>query len=150
MAHGAGPEVLEGVMCTVNWYWGLRDRFPGSKVFVDAFRAKYGKPPGSAAACAWVAIHEWASAAKRAGDFAPDRIIKALEGHKFTLLKDREEWRSWDHQAISSVFIAQGKSKKESKEPWDILKIIGEKKGPVVMRSPEENPVTLERLATER
>jgi hypothetical protein len=97
-----------------------------------------------------VAIHEWASAAKRAGDFAPDRIIKALEGHKFTLLKDREEWRSWDHQAISSVFIAQGKSKKESKEPWDLLKIIAEKKGPAVMRSPEENPVTLERLATER
>jgi branched-chain amino acid transport system substrate-binding protein len=150
MAHGAGPEAMEGVISTVNWYWGLRDRFEGSKVFVDAFRSKYGKAPGSAAACAWVAVNEWVSAVKRAGGFAPDKIIKALEGHKFTLLKDQEEWRDWDHQAISSVFITEGKSKKESKDEWDLLKIIGEKKGTSVMRNREENPVTLERLASEK
>ena len=147
MAKGAGFDVMEGIMSTVNWYWGLKNQ--GTKTFVGAFRKKYAKPPGSAAACAWVAMHEWASAVERAGSFASNKVIKALEGHKFTLLKDQEEWRSWDHQAISSVFIVEGKSKKESKGEWDLLKVIGEKKGASVMRTREQNPIYLEPLAPE-
>ncbi len=146
MAHGAGFDAMAGVLATKNWYWGLQDRFPGTKQFVDAFRSKYGKPPGSSAACAWVAIHEWAAAVKRANSFAANKIVPELEGHKFTLLKDEEQWRDWDHQVISSVFIVEGKPKGEAKDEWDLFKIIGEKKGIEVMQSREENPVTLEPL----
>jgi len=146
MAHGVGHEVLSGVYATVNWYWGLRDRFPGTKAFVDSFRKRYGKAPGSSAAAAWVAVHQWASAVERAGTFDTGSVIKALEGHKFVLLKDEEEWRSWDHQAISSVYIVTGKEKSGAVDEWDLLKIIDEKKGDQVMRSMEENPVILEPL----
>ncbi|MCP4691114.1 MAG: ABC transporter substrate-binding protein [Desulfobacterales bacterium] len=146
MAHGAGIDAMEDVISTKNWYWGLEDKHPGTKRFVQAFRSKYKKPPGSAAACAWVAIHEWAAAAESAGDFASPGIIKALEGRKFTLLKDEEEWRNWDHQAISSVFIVEGKSKSESRGEWDLLKIIKKEEGRNVMRSMAENPVMLEPL----
>ncbi|MDQ1331753.1 MAG: transporter substrate-binding protein, partial [Thermodesulfobacteriota bacterium] len=127
MAHGAGIEAMEGILSTVNWYWDMGKRFPGTKQFVDAFYAKYKKMPGGAAACAWVAIYEWAAAVEKAGSFESAKVIKALEGRKFTLLKDQEEWREWDHQAISSVFIVQGKTKSESKGAWDLLKIVGEK-----------------------
>ena len=150
MAHGAGLEAMEGILSTVNWYWGLEDRFPGSKEFVADFRSKYRKAPGSSAACAWVAIHEWAAAAERAGSFDSDKIIKALEGHKFSLLKDQEEWRSWDHQAVSSVFVVKGKPKSEAKDEWDLLKIIKECKSEDVMQSREENPVMLELLKSEQ
>ena len=150
MAHGAGIEAMEGILSTVNWYWDMGNRFSGTKQFVDAFRARYKKMPGGAAACAWVAMHEWASAVERAGGFEPAKVIKALEGHKFTLLKDKEEWRDWDHQAISSVFIVQGKSKSESKGEWDLLKVVGEKKGIDVVMSREENPVILEPLPGEK
>jgi ABC-type branched-subunit amino acid transport system substrate-binding protein len=150
MAHGAGIEAMEGILSTVNWYWDLGNRFPGTKQFVGAFNARYKKMPGESAACAWVAIHEWASAVERAGSFESARVIKALEGRKFTLLKDQEEWREWDHQAISSVFIVQGKSKVESKSEWDLLKIVGEKKGVDVIMSREENPVILEPLPGEK
>ncbi len=150
MAHGAGIEAMEGVLSTVNWYWDMGNRFPGTKLFVDAFKARYNKMPGGAAASAWVAIHEWVAAVEKAGDFESAKVIKALEGRKFTLLKDPEEWRSWDHQAISSVFIVQGKSKGESKGEWDLLKIVGEKKGIDVMMAREENPVILEPLPGEK
>jgi hypothetical protein len=60
------------------------------------------------------------------------------------------QWRAWDHQAISSVFIVQGKSKSESKGEWDLLKIVGEKKGIDVAMSREENPVILEPLPGEK
>jgi ABC-type branched-subunit amino acid transport system substrate-binding protein len=150
MAHGAGIEAMEGILSTVNWYWDMGKRFPGTKRFVDAFKTKYKKMPGGAAACAWVAMHEWVSAVEKAGGFESAKVIKTLEGRKFTLLKDQEEWRAWDHQAISSVFIVQGKSKSESKGEWDLLKIVGEKKGIDVMMSREENPVILEPLPGEK
>jgi ABC-type branched-subunit amino acid transport system substrate-binding protein len=149
MAKGVGAEAMEGVMCTVQWYWGLRDRFRGTRDYVDAFMKVYGKPPGSVGACAWVAVHQWASAVERAGSFSSSEVIRALEGHKFTLLKDQEEWRAWDHQAVSSVFIMEGKSKGEAKGDWDLLKVIGEKKGVSVIRTREENPVYLEALPGE-
>ncbi len=150
MAHGAGLEVMEGVLATKNWYWGLKDQYPGSKKFVDAFKAKYKKAPGSAAAAAWIAVHQWVDAAERTGSFSSEKIIKALEDHKFTCLKGIEKWRSWDHQAVSSVYIVEGKSPAESKNEWDLLKIIGEVKGEEVMRSRAENPITLEPLSSER
>jgi ABC-type branched-subunit amino acid transport system substrate-binding protein len=150
MAHGAGIEAMEGILSTVNWYWDMGKRFPGTKQFVDAFYAKYKKMPGGAAACAWVAIYEWTAAVEKAGSFESAKVIKALEGRKFTLLKDQEEWREWDHQAISSVFIVQGKTKSESKGAWDLLKIVGEKKGTDVVMSREENPVILEPLPGEK
>jgi hypothetical protein len=40
------------------------------------------KMPGGAAACAWIAMHEWASAVEKAGDFESAKAIKAPEGHK--------------------------------------------------------------------
>ena len=150
MAHGAGIEAMDGILSTVNWYWDIGNRFPGTKQFVDAFNARYKKMPGDSAASAWVAIHQWASAVERAGSFESPKVIKALEGHKFTLLKDQEEWRDWDHQVISSVFIVQGKSKNESKGEWDLLKIVSEKKGKDVVMSREENPVILEPLPGEK
>jgi ABC-type branched-subunit amino acid transport system substrate-binding protein len=146
MAHAVGLEVMAGVIATKNWYWGLQERFAGTKRFVDDFSATYQKKPGSAAAAAWVAIHQWADAVRRAGTFSSNEVIMELEGHRFTLLKDSEEWRAWDHQAISSVLIVEGKKPSESSGPWDLLKIIDELSGPEVMRIREENPVTLEAL----
>jgi ABC-type branched-subunit amino acid transport system substrate-binding protein len=149
MAHGVGIDAMEGVIATKNWYWGLKDRFQGSQEFVDAFWSKYGRAPGSAAASAWVAVLEWAAAVERAKSFDSEKVILALEGHSFTLLKDKEKWRHWDHQAVSSVYIVKGKSASESKGEWDILSIIAEKSGPSVMRSIGENPVSLEFLKSE-
>jgi ABC-type branched-subunit amino acid transport system substrate-binding protein len=144
IAHEAGIDAVAGVTSTTNWYWQLD--YPGTKKFVNQFQKKYKKVPGEAAACAWVAIKEWASAVKRAGSFESAAIIKALEGHKFTLLKGPEQWRAWDHQAISSTYIIKGKIKSQSKGEWDFFNILEEFKGSEVMRDMSENPVMLEPL----
>jgi ABC-type branched-subunit amino acid transport system substrate-binding protein len=146
IAKMAGFEAMEGVLATTNWSWTLKDRFPGSKEFVDAFNKEYGAMPGEAAATAWVAIQQWASAVQRAGSFHSGAVVRALEGHSFTLLKDKEQWRDWDHQAISSVLVVKGKGKNKSKGEWDLLDIVAEVPGDKVMPTREENPVVLEPL----
>jgi hypothetical protein len=31
-------------------------------------------------------------------------VIKALEGHTYQLLKDKQTWRAFDHQSIQTVY----------------------------------------------
>jgi ABC-type branched-subunit amino acid transport system substrate-binding protein len=146
MAEPLGPEIMQGVITTMCWYHGLADQFEGSKRFVDAFEKKYQKKPCNAAATAWVNIFQYLDAVKRAGSFDHVAVIKALEGHKFTLLGEEEYWREWDHQGIHPTYVAVGKTPQESKDRWDLFKIISSQKGEELARTREENPVKLEPL----
>lgn len=146
MAHTISNEVLQDTYSTMNWYHSLQDRFSGSEEFVQAFTQEHGRPPGASAASAWVALMEWAAAVGPAGTTEANEVIRELEGHTFNLLKDSEKWRSWDHQAISSVYIVQGKSPQEMAGEWDVLHILESIPGREVMRSQAQNPVMLEQL----
>ena len=146
MAEPLGPEIMQGVITSMCWYHSLSDQFEGSKRFVDAFEKKYQKKPGNAAATAWVDMFQYADAVKRSGSFDHVKVIKALEGHKFTLLGEEEVWRDWDHQGIHPTYVAVGKRPDESKDRWDLFKIISSQKGEELARTHEENPVKLEPL----
>jgi len=146
IANAIDNEILQKTYSTTNWYHGLSDRFDGSRDFVQSFSQEYGRPPGAAAATAWVALQEWAKAVQRAGTTSSNQVIPELEGHSFTLLKDTEKWRAWDHQAISSVFVVQGKSPGNMANEWDVLNIVKSVPGEDVVRSRTENPVMLEIL----
>ncbi len=146
MAHPLGPEIMQGVITSMCWYHGLSEQFEGSKKFVQAFEKEYKKKPGNAAASSWVAIFQYADAVKRAKSFNHIKVIKALEGHKFKLLGDKEYWRDWDHQGIHPTYVAVGKKPSESKNEWDLFHIISSKKGENLARTRKENPVKLEPL----
>lgn len=146
MALPLGPEVMKGIITSFCWDHALSEKYEGSKKFVEAFEKEYAKKPGNAAATAWVNIFQYADAVKRANSFDHVAVIKALEGHKFTLLVDEEYWRDWDHQGIHPTFVAVGKTPAESKDQYDLFKIIAVKKGEEVAETREENPVKLEPL----
>ena len=144
MAKEIGHNILKGVVTSMPWYHDTALKYKGSREFVDLFEARYKKKPGDAAAVAWVNILQYAEAVKRAKSFDYVNVIKALEGHKFTLLYDEEYWRDWDHQGIHNTIVAEGKSMDESKDIWDLFNIISIKKGDEISPSREENPVKLE------
>ena len=146
MAHGVGPEIMQGIITSMCWYHSLSEKYEGSKKFVEAFEKEYNKKPGNSAATAWVNIFQYADAVKRANSFDHIKVIKALEGHKFKLLGDEEYFREWDHQGIHPTYVAQGKTPDESKNEWDLFNIISSQKGEDVARTREENPVQLEPL----
>jgi ABC-type branched-subunit amino acid transport system substrate-binding protein len=146
MAHGVGPEIMQGITTSMCWYHGLSEKYEGSKEFVALFEKEYGKKPGNAAATAWVNIFQYADAVERAKSFDHIKVIKALENHRFKLLGDEEYWRDWDHQGIHPTYVAIGKTPAESKNEWDLFNIIASKPGEEVARTREENPVQLEPL----
>lgn len=124
MAKGVGDN-FDNVVSSVHWYWKYHgEKYPASKKFIDAFRARYGVPPSNGAETAYVNIYQWADAATRAGSFDAAKIIDKLENHHFTATKEEEYWRDWDHQGINSVLVIEGKPTKQRSEAFDFARVL--------------------------
>jgi len=109
MAEGGSPKVMEGVIGALPWTWQVpyKYNYPRGKAFVEAFAAKYGRYPSTSGASAYTILHEYKSAVERAGTFDTPAVIQALEGHEYTLLKDKQMWRDFDHQSVQTVYAVK-------------------------------------------
>ncbi len=96
--------------------------------FVKNFSERYELMPSSSAASAYSIVHQWADAAERARSLDSESLIKALEGHKYQLLKGPQEWRTFDHQNVQTVYAVKVKSRDEimkDRSRQDYFEIVG-------------------------
>lgn len=105
----AGPALMSGVIGTEHWFWRVPEieQSTTGESFVKAFYNKYEMYPSSSAASAYTVVKQWAQAAQRAGTTSSEAIIKALENHEYSLLKDKAVWRGFDHQNIQTVYVVR-------------------------------------------
>ena len=54
-----------------------------------------------------------AATTARAGSLNTGKLIKALEGHRYSSLKDEQEWRAFDHQNVQSVYVVRSRPRNE-------------------------------------
>ncbi len=139
MAINSGIKPLEGIISTTPWYWKLEEFYKETKLFNMKFFEKYKKYPSHASESAYVCLMEYARAVGRVNSFATADVIKALEGHEFFGLKDRELWRDFDHQAIQSMLLIKGKNEDEMENEWDFFKIINDVPGMEITRTKDMN-----------
>jgi ABC-type branched-subunit amino acid transport system substrate-binding protein len=101
---------MSGVIGAVPWFWKVPYQYDYSrgKEFVENFARRFNRYPSTSAASAYTILYEYKAAAERAGSFESARVIKALEGHKYQLLKDQQEWRRFDHQSVQTVYVVRG------------------------------------------
>ncbi len=152
MTMGAPDHPISDVLGAMPWYWEVPYKYNFEKGirFVDAFRARYGKPPclGGGTAHTNIMLYKWA--VEQVKSFDPKRIIPALEGHSFVSLKDKQTIRAWDHQTIQSVYIVRGRAADEMESIWNVFEVIEAFQGDEVIEAlaptVEENPVRLEPL----
>ncbi|MCK7543257.1 ABC transporter substrate-binding protein [Marinobacter bryozoorum] len=109
MARQVGPTIMEGVIGAAPWVWNLpvEQGYEQGEAFVKAFSDQYNMRPSSAAASAYSIVHQYKDAVERAGTTRTDAVIRALEGHRYSLLKDEQEWRAFDHQNVQSVHVVK-------------------------------------------
>jgi ABC-type branched-subunit amino acid transport system substrate-binding protein len=134
MAQGAGPEAMEGVIGSLPWIWNVpfTYKYPRGIAFVNTYEERHQRYPTTSGASAYVILHEYKEAVERAKSFETKAVIKALEGHTYTGLKDQQQWRSWDHQSIQTVYAVKCKPAaevKKSKYQQDYFTIINVMKG---------------------
>lgn len=115
MVELAGPGLMQGVIGTEPWTWQVpaREGSARGQAFVRDFTQRYGVYPASSAASAYSIVYQWADAAKRSGSLDSDALVKALEGHRYSLLKGEQQWRDFDHQNIQRVYVVKVKPRDE-------------------------------------
>jgi branched-chain amino acid transport system substrate-binding protein len=147
MVLGVSDESTGGILGAVPWYWQIpyQYNFEGGKKFVESYKARFGKPPCSGAATAYTNMMLYKWAVEQSKSFASKDVVRALEGHTFTALKDEETIRAWDHQTTQSVYVVRGKGASK-KDIWDVFEILEAHGGDNMAQTKEENPVRLEDL----
>lgn len=143
MAAEAGPTAIEGVIGTVPWNWRVPEKYnyDQGKAFVKKYAERFGTYPSSASASAYSIVYQYKDAVERAGSFATDKVIQALEGHSYSLLKDKQQWRSFDHQNLQTIYAVKGKPRATVlADPFrqDYFQIIDDLAGDKAARSFEE------------
>ena len=115
MAERGGPRAMEGVVGTLPWCWQIPYKYNYTKgiKFVEDFQKEHQRYPSTSAASAYAIMHEYKSAVERAGSFESKKVIKALEGHRYQLLKDQQVWRNFDHQSVQTVYVVRCKPREE-------------------------------------
>lgn len=115
MAEGGGAKVMEGVVGALPWCWQVpyKYNYARGKEFVEDFAARYNRYPSTSGASAYTIVYEYKNAVERAGSFETPKVVKALEGHTYTFLKDQQTWREFDHQSVQTVFAVKCKPQTE-------------------------------------
>jgi branched-chain amino acid transport system substrate-binding protein len=136
MLRGIGSEALEG-MYTGNQWWHRIDN-KVSKEFVSRFKNKYGKVPSYYALAHYTAVTQTIKAMERSRSTDVDKVICALEGHKYEGATGMEEIRAFDHQVVHPLFLCVGKKPSEKEYADDYLNIVG---SAMIYRTYAQNPV---------
>nr|MBN2278563.1 substrate-binding protein [candidate division Zixibacteria bacterium] len=115
MAEGAGPKVMEGVIGALPWTWKVpfNYNYQRGQEFVNRFASKYNRYPSTSGASAYTILYEYKAAVERAKSFKTEDVIKNLEGHEYTLLKDKQVWRPFDHQSVQTIYLIKCKPEAE-------------------------------------
>ena len=113
MVEQTGPFIMAGVIGAAPWTWNVPFEygFERGQQFVEEFSQRYRTRPSTSAASAYSIVYQWKDAVERAGSFASGNVRRALEGHSYTLLKDEQQWRAFDHQNVQSVYAVRIKAR---------------------------------------
>ncbi len=163
MAERGTPEAMQGVVGALPWTWKVPYKYNYSrgKEFVEKFARRYNRYPSTSGASAYTIMYEYKSAVERAGTFSVPAVIRALEGHKYRLLKDEQQWRAFDHQSVQTVYVVRCKPAEEvvsDKYHLDYFDIISSLPGIKAARTRAEwnavrkaagKPTSLEKLPDE-
>lgn len=134
MAEGGGPKVMEGVVGALPWTWRVPEQVGSERgqKFVADFAERHSRYPSTSGASAYTILYEYKDAVERAQSFDGTAVVHALEGHEYTLLKDTQVWREFDHQSAQTVFAVRCKPTSEvaaDKFNLDYFEIIGSMSG---------------------
>ena len=138
LAKNITAELSQGVYAATDFWWTLEDKYPLAKMFVDAFRKKYGYYPEWGAENAYMSFAMWADAVEHAGGFYPPDVIKSYEeGRKLQSMVGEVYFRKEDHQLVRPVVIVRGKTPKAMRNKEDFWEVTEVVPGAPLMQKPD-------------
>ncbi len=134
LAQEVGPDIMDGVYGTTEFWWTLGEHNDKAKMFVAEFDKAYGYKPEWGAHIAYLQLALYARAVEQAGTFRPVEVIKQYEkGEEVETTIGKVRWRGSDHQLVRPVYILRGRAKKDMKSKDDYYDIVATVPGEEVM-----------------
>ena len=140
LPDGLGPDIMQGVYGTQDWYYSLADRYPLSKVFLESFQKRFpGVIPRWTAHIGYAQTAIWADAVARAKTFSPVPVIKTLEeGKPIELMLGKVHYRAQDHQQVRPCPVLIGKSSAMMRNKDDFFNVVAVVPGEQTMQPLDE------------
>ncbi len=136
-----GVEPLAGTTYTTAWFWNLDAQ---SREWADRFKQRTGVRPTFDHAGNYSAALQYLEAAQRAGTDNADKVVAALEGHKFEDFFARDaEVRAKDHRVVHEAYLAKVKQPGEVKEDFDFTELVAKIPADKAFKPASETPCNL-------
>jgi branched-chain amino acid transport system substrate-binding protein len=148
MAVGIGPDNVHGIYGTP---WNADVDTPASKKFLENIKTRTGETANFRHYLGYLAAREALQGIDRAGTTDAAKWVKAMEGHRFDTLKEKQgSWREWDHQAIHDPLAIEAIPKAEWKFDNQYFRTIATGDGERIAPTKEENAAGAQRIASEK
>jgi len=94
---------------------------PGAEDFVKRYMDRYNSAPDNQAWQDYISVKSLVAAINKAGSTEYSKVVKALEGVKMNIAKDRDGWfRDFDHQLMQTIYVIKAKTdRKTMTDKWD-------------------------------
>ena len=119
--HAMGLEVTQGLMLTTGWYWDMNDE---TRAFSKRFNEKVGHMPTMIQAGLYSATMHYLKAIEAVGT---DEAPKVMEQMRKTPINDffaKNGHIRIDGRMVHDMYLFETKKPEESKNEWDLYKLI--------------------------
>lgn len=134
--HGLGLNAAQGLVLTEGYYWDLDDQ---SREFAAKFHKRTGRMPNMVQAGTYSAVTQYLKAIKAAGTDATEAVAKNIHGSKVDDFFGRGGVVYPNGRMAHEMYLAEVKSPKESKRPWDYYKLLAKIPGEQAFFKPTES-----------
>ncbi|WP_151447760.1 ABC transporter substrate-binding protein [Lacisediminimonas profundi] len=119
--HSLGLKLTEGMYLTDSWYWDANE---DTRKWSKRFFEKMKKEPSSLQAADYSAASFYLKAVKDAGTDDADKVMAKMKSSKVNDMYAKNAYVRADGRMVHDMYLMQVKSPKDSKYPWDYLKVV--------------------------
>jgi branched-chain amino acid transport system substrate-binding protein len=119
--HSLGLKSAEGLLLTTSFYWDMDDQ---TRAWSKRFFAKMHRMPTMWQAGVYSSVMQYLKAVKAAGGDEPLKVTAKMREKPINDFFSRNGKLREDNLMVHDLILAQVKSPKESKYPWDYFKIL--------------------------
>lgn len=118
--HSLGLKLTEGMYLTDSWYWDANE---DTRKWSRRFFEKMKKFPSSLQAADYSAASFYLKAVKEAGTDDGTKIMAKMKSMKVNDMYAKNGYVRPDGRMVHDMYLMQVKAPKDSKYPWDYLKV---------------------------
>jgi len=119
--HALGLETAQGLRLTNAWYWDMNEE---SRKFSQRFFERVGSMPNMAHAGDYSSTLHYLRAVQAVGTDEPDAVSAKMRQLRINDMFTSNGWIRSDGRMMHDMYLWEVKSPKESKYPWDYLKLV--------------------------